>query len=418
MKQIPFLAALMAISATAMSSAAVIEETLISARNNIRVEHWHRDYRDLQLPVAAKWSIRKSVLRGGKQEGVDIIEVDNGRLRFTVIPTRGMSIYEAALGDVRLGWNSPVKELVHPRHINLQSRGGLGWLEGFNEWMVRCGLESAGHPGEDRFINNVGDETSMNLTLHGKIGNIPASEVQVLIETEPPCRIKIRGRVDERMFYGPQLELWTEIAAEIGSDTFTIQDTLTNRGGSEQEFQLIYHGNFGPPLLGEGARLIAPLRKISPFNAHAAKSIAGHATYGPPTRGFIEQVYCLQPWADRQGQTAVMLHNPAGNRGVHISWSLQELPYLTQWKNSADLNSGYVTGIEPGTGFPYNRRVERHFGRVPKLQPGQTRRFTLAFTILDSAEDIAQSRQQITDIAAGRPTEIQSSPEVDITEFD
>jgi hypothetical protein len=48
---------------------------------------------------------------------------------------------------VRLGWDSPVKEVVHPQFINLQSRGGLGWLEGFNEWMVRCGLEWAGHPG-------------------------------------------------------------------------------------------------------------------------------------------------------------------------------------------------------------------------------------------------------------------------------
>ena len=86
-----------------------------------------------------------------------------------------------------------------------------------------------------------------------------------------------------------------------------------------------------------------------------------------------------------------------------MSWSLQELPYLTQWKNSSDLNSGYVTGIEPGTGFPYNRRIERHFGRVPKLKPGQTRHFTIAFTILDSAEDVEHSRKQIAAIAVGRP---------------
>ena len=53
--------------------------------------------------------------------------------------------------------DSPVKEVVHPSHIDLESRGGLGWLEGFNEWMVRCGLEFAGHPGTDQFINNTGD---------------------------------------------------------------------------------------------------------------------------------------------------------------------------------------------------------------------------------------------------------------------
>jgi hypothetical protein len=52
-----------------------------------------------------------------------------------------MSLLKVTSGDLTLGWNSPVKEVVHPQFINLQSRGGLGWLEGFNEWMVRCGLE-------------------------------------------------------------------------------------------------------------------------------------------------------------------------------------------------------------------------------------------------------------------------------------
>lgn len=67
------------------------------------------------------------------------MDVDNGRLSLTVVPTRGMSIQEVRMGDIRLGWDSPVKGLVHPQYINLHTRAGLGWLEGFNEWMVRCG---------------------------------------------------------------------------------------------------------------------------------------------------------------------------------------------------------------------------------------------------------------------------------------
>src|SRR5688572_31858092 len=52
----------------------------------------------------------------------------------------------------------------------------------FRSWMARCGLEWAGHPGEDRFINNLGEQAEMNLTLHGKVANIPASEVEVRSE--------------------------------------------------------------------------------------------------------------------------------------------------------------------------------------------------------------------------------------------
>jgi len=65
-------------------------------------------------------------VHGGKQEGVDVIVVDNGKLQVAVCPTRGMGILWATLGDVRLGWDSPVKETVDPRFVNLQERGGLG----------------------------------------------------------------------------------------------------------------------------------------------------------------------------------------------------------------------------------------------------------------------------------------------------
>ena len=94
----------------------------------------------------SKWEVTKKILTGGKQQGVELIKLDNGRLEIVIIPSRGMGILEVKMDDIRLGWNSPVKEVVHPSFVDLDSRGGLGWLEGFNEWMVRCGLEFAGHP--------------------------------------------------------------------------------------------------------------------------------------------------------------------------------------------------------------------------------------------------------------------------------
>ncbi len=412
-----FAPCLLSLSIISLHAAAPYTKTLTSVSQNIQTTHWHLDHQDLSLQTSEKWSVRHRVLHGGKQEGVELIEVDNGKLRFSVTPTRGMSVFEVETDHVRLGWQSPVKEMVHPRHMNLQSRGGLGWLEGFNEWMVRCGLESAGHPGQDKFINNVGDEATMDLTLHGKIGNIPASEVQVIVERQAPYRIRIRGRVDERMFYGPQLELWTELSTTMGSSTFQIQDSLTNHGGSEQEFQVLYHGNYGPGLLEEGSQLVAPIERVSPFNAHAAQSIQTHETYGPPTSGFIEQVYCIRPYADPLGKTTLLLHNAGGDRGVSMTYSLKDLPYLTQWKNSADLKSGYVTGIEPGTGFPYNRRVERHYGRVPKLKSGETRSFSLRFTILENSEKVDEAKQTVEAILGGRPTTKQEEPEADLSQF-
>ena len=115
-------------------------------RDNLHVDEWER--RPVTSLASQGCSIRVPFTEEGRR--VDVILVDNGKLKFSVCPTRGMGVLSVAMGDVFLGWSSPVKEVVHPNLINLQSRGGLGWLEGFNEWMVRCGLESAGHPGVDR----------------------------------------------------------------------------------------------------------------------------------------------------------------------------------------------------------------------------------------------------------------------------
>ena len=43
------------------------------------------------------WSVHKYALHGGKQEGVDVIEIDNGRLQIAVCPTRGMGLFGGGL---------------------------------------------------------------------------------------------------------------------------------------------------------------------------------------------------------------------------------------------------------------------------------------------------------------------------------
>jgi hypothetical protein len=398
------------VAALRVGAAESLRHTLTSVERGIHVEEWKTSNYDVLRKSKPAFSVKKITLRGGKQDGVDLITVDNGKLKFSVIPTRGMSILRVESGDVRLGWDSPVKEIVHPKYINLQSRGGLGWLEGFSEWMVRCGLEWAGHPGKDKFINNVGEEAEMDLTLHGKIGNIPASEVEVIVDRDPPHRIRIRGRVDERMFYGPKLELWTEVSTEADSTSIRIEDTLTNRGAFDQEFQIIYHANFGAPLLEKGARLVAPVKQVTPFNAHAAESVNAYAVYEAPAKGFVEQVYCLHPLADEKNRTTFLLQNARADQGVSMSFSVEQLPYVTLWKNTNAGEEGYVTGIEPGTGFPANRRLERLAGRVPKLAPGTSRSFAIDVTLYSTREAVEEANAHVTKVRGNRQTQIDAAP--------
>ena len=395
------------------------QKALISAQRNFHPDELlspkQRAYRSDSVAPNCKvpWSVRLLTLHGGKQEGVDLVLLDNGAMTITVIATRGLGILSVQAGDVRLGWDSPVRDVVHPKFINLQSRGGSGWLEGFNEWLCRCGMESNGHPGTDRLVNKAGEETTMELTLHGRVANLPAQEIDLLAEREPPFRVTVRGRVDEQMFHGPKLELYSEISTVPGSREFRLSDVVTNRGGQEQEFQMLYHINFGPPLLEEGSTFLAPLAQVTAFNDHAAKDVTRFDRFSAPTRDFIEQVYCLRPRSDATGNTLAMIRNKAGNRSASLRFSTQELPYLTLWKNTAAKEDGYVTGIEPGTNFPNNRRVERKFGRVPKLAPGASRAMTLDFAIQVSSAEVTAITDQIAKIQGTQRSVIDERPETE-----
>ena len=378
-------------------------QVLTSVEGNLDVGDWSADAASLGWGGAASFRVSKRRLQGGRQDGVDVIKIDNGQLAITVVPTRGMGILKVESPDLAFQWGSPVREVVHPRYVRLDSRGGLGWLEGFNEWLVRCGLEFAGAPGRDQFITNTGDQAEMDLTLHGKIANIPASEVEVIIERSDPGRIRLRGRVAESMFYGPKLELWTELSLEVNSTSFRLEDTITNRGGADQEFELIYHINFGQPLLEAGAQFVGPVRKVTPVNACAAQALRDYSKYAGPTTGFVEQVYLMEPLADSAGRTLMLLRNAAGDRGASLAYSVKQLPCFTLWKNTNALLEGYVTGLEPGTNYPNNRRAERAAGRLSKLKPGESRAFAIDFGLHRTREEVQAATERVAQLQGEEP---------------
>jgi hypothetical protein len=347
-----------------------------------------------------QWHVELRTLHGGKQEGTQLIIVDTGHMQVTLIPTRGMGILNVIAGDVRLGWDSPVKEVVNPAYMNLESRNGLGWLEGFNEWMCRCGLEFSGHPGTDEFVNNIGARDSMMLTLHGKIANIPSSYAEVRVEKENgKTVIRVLGRVEERVFHGPKLSLETVVSIPVEGTSFRINDTVTNMGSQPQEYQMLYHCNFGSPLLEKGSRFIANVLTNEPFNDRAAKGLKTFDVYDAPEPGFIEQVYKMTLKADADKQTSVMLHNAAADRGASMSYSINDLPFFTLWKNTDATEDGYVTGLEPGTCFPHNRKIERAAGRVHLLAPMEKRSFGLDIALHLDSDQVAQKKASISQIS-------------------
>src|SRR5262245_60836402 len=94
--------------------------------------------------TAAGYSVAQRLLTSGLSAGVTSIHVDNGTFAFDVLPTRGMGIWKGWMGGEEIGWKAPIRGPVHPAFVPIAEPSGLGWLDGLDELLVRCGLESNG----------------------------------------------------------------------------------------------------------------------------------------------------------------------------------------------------------------------------------------------------------------------------------
>jgi galactose mutarotase-like enzyme len=352
--------------------------------------------------------VQQTRLRGGLKEGVDSITVDNGRFSFIVLPTRGMSIWKARLGKagqpgtVDVGWNSPVDGPVHPQFVPQAEGTGLGWLDGFDELFVRCGLRSNGAPDFD-------DHGHLKYGLHGQIANRPARQVELSYDDQRE-EIRLTGVVDETRFMFHRIRMRTTISTRLGEAGLRVRDEVTNLGGTPTSIQMLYHINFGPPLLEAGSRLVAPIARLAPRDARAVEGIESWDRYSGPIAGFTEQVYFADLAAGPDHLTHVLLENANRTLGVSVGFDKRQLPCFMQWKNTQALADGYVTGLEPSTNFPNPHSFEEKQKRVVPLAPGASVTFDTSLTIHPDQSSVAAAEQAIAQIAGGRKAQIASTP--------
>jgi hypothetical protein len=357
-----------------------------------------RESADLRLAGSSNWSILKRTLRGGVSDGVDVVELNNGRLSVSILPTRGMGLWRGRYENLEIGWNSPVKRPVNPAFVDLSDRNRLGWLAGFNELLCRCGLSSNGPPGVDAIVDATGQRNETPLTLHGKIANLPAHRVEVRADPAGDGLLVVRGEIDESSMFGPSLRLSTSYETVPGSNRLTIRDEVRNLSARPLEVQLLYHTNVGSPFLDAGAKLVLPVRQAAPRDPRAAEDVSTWQTYRGPTSGYTEQCYYAELIGDDREQTTVLLRNAAGDRGISLEYGIRALPCFTVWKCTQPEADGYVTGLEPATNFPNFKTFERRHGRVVTLAPQQSSTTQLALIVHASSAEVAAVEKRISEL--------------------
>jgi hypothetical protein len=319
------------------------------------------------------------------------------------VPTRGMGIHRASCDGVELGWHSPVRGPVNPRNVPLDEASGIGWLSGFDEFLVRCGLEWCGAPewnGDGKLIH----------PLHGRIANLPAHRVEVGFDGATN-ELVVVGTVDEARIFANKLRLISTLRTKLGSNEFAITDEITNLSTLPGELQLLYHINQGVPLVGEGAKFHAPVKTLVPKDAHAASEIGNWQTYPAPQHG-PESVFFFELLSGDDGWTQTLLSSVSGKEGLAVAFDRRQFPLFTLWKNPLPVEDGYVTGLEPCINLPNTKGFEKSQGRVAVLQPGETRRFDMRLEVLTTAGEVGNVRQQIDTLQKQAVPQIFTEPQL------
>jgi hypothetical protein len=352
------------------------------------------------------WSITKRTLTSGASTGVELVEIDNGRLKIRAVPTRGMGILDAHCDGERLGWKSPVRGPVHPQFVSLMEPTGMGWLDGFDELMVRCGLESNGSPVFD-------EQGRLVHPLHGRIANKPAHSLKVMIDAESGV-IRLQAVVDEIRFHFFKMQLTTTLFTSFGSTSFGWEDEVLNLGSTPATMQMLYHLNVGAPLLSPRAKLIAPVRTVSPHDNYPDDvAVRDWQVYPMLPSAAPQQSFFFELLGDDAGRTQVLLEAADSAQGLAIRFKQRELPCFTLWRNSVPAADGYVTGLEPGTNFPNPRPFEEQHGRLITLSGGETWRTSVELDWLQDSKQVQTSRAAISQLQGDARPEIHPAPHPD-----
>lgn len=325
--------------------------------------------------------IETSVLDNGLGRGTRIAWINTGTgLRYKVIIDRAMDISEAFYNEHSLAWLSHAGTISPDRF----SDKGMGWIRNFGGGLLTtCGLSHVGGPEEDK---------NGARGLHGRISNTPA-EISAIVQPDPisgNLEMSITGVVRETQVFGPALELRRTISGKLGEARIKIEDEVVNCGNQKAPHMLLYHINFGWPLVDQGTRILWKGDWHSPTpdsNKKVFKEGNDFRVCPSPIEshsGTGEDVAFIDIEQDNTGNSKCGLYNERLQLAVSIRFPKKKLPWLTNWQHWGQ--NEYVTALEPGTNPPIGQKNAREEEHLIYLQPKESKNYTLEIEVVSPEE--------------------------------
>lgn len=312
--------------------------------------------------------IRESRLSRGLGEGVAVAEFHNAAgLRFTVVPDRCMDLYDLSYKGVNLsflsrnGLRSPMSYTAMNGEFTQQWSGGM---------LATCGLDNVGGSCED----------GITYPIHGRISAVPAQQFGTRCRWEGDDYVlEARGEMHQTRLYGAHLSLERSVRTTLNGKSLTIHDRITNHDATDEPLMLLYHCNFGHPLLDACARVLTtpahaePLNPLSDDPAHML----------PPIDRRGEELYLCHA---RGSRCIAMLHNPELALAGYVAFDTAALPRFLEWKMMK--SHDYVLALEPCNTWSIPRTQAIQENKITLLSAYASVETSLEIGVVDGEAEI------------------------------
>lgn len=259
-------------------------------------------------------SVRRYLLTSGPEKGLEVIDCDNGKIRFLLNVSKGLDVMQLYHKGQNISFIS--KNGFSARETPFPNRFEGGML-------YTCGLDNVG--GRDGF------ET------HGTYHNTPA---EVICADCGEDGILVEGEIRCTALFGCNLVMRRRITCAIGAETVEIEDKLTNHGFKDEKYCILYHTNLGYPMLDEGTTVHLDAEECRARTEWSAKNMDTRLQIGQPVDDNEETCYFMT-----LNKPEVSVVNPKLGKTFTLSYSKDTLPCFVEWKSM--VSGDYALGLEP-----------------------------------------------------------------------
>ena len=304
--------------------------------------------------------VRRFKMLEGLSKGMEVIEVNNGSgMIFNVLVDKCLDIFNLSFKSNPVSFISAagmVAPMYHDPRV-------YGWLKTFGGGLfVTCGLTNVGEP-----CTYEGDEYG----LHGNISCIAAENVNVDQHwvNDDYC-IEIYGNIRQVKSLVENIVIQRKISATMFKNEIRVTDTITNHGQTTRPFMILYHMNFGYPLLNPRSEIVVPIKSTKGFNEYCEKRKEQCLEIPEPDNAYIEETYIHKVHSNNNRSGFCIINDKENPEyGVSVTYPTDVLHHLGQ--NNFFREKEYFIAFEPCNNEIKGAEYERDKGTLRFLEPGE-----------------------------------------------